>query len=285
MLTISGAALEGICYYRYLDDYLRIKNLAAQGKSAVVIGGGFIGSEMAAALTMSKLNVTMIFLSAHICNRVFPDYLGLAVQQRYEEAGVRMLSEEKPAAIAKNGEQFVTVTESGKRIQSDIVIIGVGVLPETKLARQAGLETGDGIVVNSFLQTSNPDIYAAGDNAQFPYIALGKSMRVEHWDNALNQGKWAGRNMAGGHDQYTYMPYFFSDLFEFGYEAVGEVDAGLETYADWQKENDTGVIYYLRNGKVRGAMMCNVWNQVATARQLIQRAESMTRTVLQGSIL
>ena len=120
------------------------------------------------------------------------------------------------------------------------------------MPRRAGLQTANGVIVDEYLQASLPDIYAAGDIAFFPYQALGKQTRVEHWDNALNQGKRAGLNMAGAHKPYDYMPYFFSDLFEFGYEAVGEVDAQLETFADWQKENDTGVIYYLKDGKVRG---------------------------------
>jgi NADPH-dependent 2,4-dienoyl-CoA reductase/sulfur reductase-like enzyme len=285
ILAISGAALEGTCYYRSLDDYLKIRSQASPGKSAVVIGGGFIGSELAAALTINKVNVTMVFPGPTLCHHIFPDYLGRAIQQRYEDNGVRIICEEKPAAIAKRGDLFMTITESGKRIQSDIVVMGIGAMPEIKLARSSGIETGNGIVVNGYLQTSQPDIYAAGDNALFPYPTLGQAMRVEHWDNAFNQGKWAGRNMAGAHEPYTYMPYFFSDLFEFGYEAVGEIDSSLETYADWQKENDTGVVYYLRNGRVRGALMCNVWNQVSLARKLIQKGEMITRTSLQGAII
>ena len=185
----------------------------------------------------------------------------------------------------KQSEMFMTITESGKRIQSDIVVMGIGAMPDIRLARASGIETGNGITVNGYLQTSQPDIYAAGDNALFPYQALGQAMRVEHWDNALNQGKWAGRNMAGAHEPYTYMPYFFSDLFEFGYEAVGEIDSSLEMFADWQKENDTGVVYYLRNGRVRGAMMCNVWNQVALARKMILKGEPIARANLQGAII
>jgi NADPH-dependent 2,4-dienoyl-CoA reductase/sulfur reductase-like enzyme len=109
-------------------------------------------------------------------------------------------------------------------------------------------------------------------------------VRVEHWDNARSQGKHAGRNMAGAGEPFTYMPYFFSDLFEFGYEAVGEVDARLETFADWRKENDSGVIYYLREGRVRGAMMCNVWEKVDTARTLIKEGNQMTAEDLRGAI-
>lgn len=283
-LTISGGDLEGICYYRNLDDYLRTRSAAAEGKSAVIVGGGFIGSELAAALNINKLHVTMIFPSALLCDRVFPDYLGRAVQQRYREKGVRMLASDKPVSFSKSGGKFITRTEKGETIESDIVIVGVGVIPEIELAKNGELEVGNGIVVNEYLETSRSDIYAAGDNAFFPYRVLGQPMRIEHWDHALNQGKWAGRNMAGAHEPFTYQPYFFSDLFEFGYEATGEVDSRLETFADWQKENDTGVIYYLRDGMVRGVMMCNVWNKVETARELIRKGERMTPEKLRGLI-
>jgi 3-phenylpropionate/trans-cinnamate dioxygenase ferredoxin reductase component len=283
-LDIPGGDLDGICYFRNLDDYLRTRGVAAEGKSAVVVGGGFIGSELAAALNINKLQVTMIFPSALLCDRVFPDYLGRAVQQRFKEKGVRILASDKPVSFNKSGGKFTTRTEKGETIASDIVIVGVGVIPEMELAKSGGLDVGNGIVVNEYLETSRPGIYAAGDNAFFPYRALGQPMRVEHWDHALNQGKWAGRNMAGAHDPFTYQPYFFSDLFEFGYEATGEVDSRLETFADWQKENDTGVIYYLRDGKVRGVMMCNVWDKVEMARELIRKGESITPEKLRGFI-
>ena len=283
-LAIPGGDLEGICYFRDLNDYLRIREVAAEGKSAVVIGGGFIGSELAAALNICKLHVTMIFPGALLCDRVLPDYLGRAVQQRYAEKGVRVLAADKPVSFGKNDHKFITRTGKGEMIESDIVIVGVGVIPEVELARSGELEVGNGIVVNEYLETSRPDIYAAGDNTFFPYRALGQAMRIEHWDHALNQGRWAGRNMAGAHEPFTYQPYFFSDLFEFGYEATGEVDSRLETFADWQKENDTGVIYYLRDEKVRGVMMCNVWDKVETARELIRKGERVSPEKLRGLI-
>jgi NAD(P)H-nitrite reductase large subunit len=272
-LAIPGSHTDGICYYRYLDDYLRIREQAREGKSALVIGGGFIGSEIAAALNINKLDVTMVFPSSYLVSRVFPDYLGKAIQQRYVEKGVRILSGDSPKSISKSGSTFLTETKNGQRVESDIVIAGVGIAPNVGLAEQAGLQVGDGIIVNELLQTSDPDVYAAGDNAFFHYYALNQQMRIEHWDNAVIQGAWAGRNMAGAREPFTYMPYFYSDLFEFGYEAVGEVSSSLQTVTDWQKENDTGVVYYLKDGKIRGAMMCNVWGKVDAARELIWKAE------------
>ena len=125
--------------------------------------------------------------------------------------------------------------------------------------------------MNDYLQTSDEDIFAAGDLVNFPYQTLGRSLRVEHWDHALHSGEYAGANMAGARQAYDYMPYFFSDLFDFGYEAVGEVSATMATLTDWQQVNDTGVIYYLEGGVARGAMMCNIYGKVEAARELIRR--------------
>ncbi len=283
-LPIPGGDLDGICYYRYLDDYLKMRKEATEGKSATVIGGGFIGSEIAAALAVNKIEVTMIFPGSYICSRVFPEYLGRAVQQRFIGRGVRIRAGEVPASFERSGDRFITTTKTGKSIESDMVVAGVGIKPAIELAQGANLKTGNGIIVDEYLQSSDPDIYAAGDNALFPYQALGRQMRLEHWDCALNQGKHAGRNMTGAREPFIYMPYFFSDLFEFGYEAVGDVNAGLETFADWQKENDTGVIYYLKGGKVMGAMMCNVWEKVDAARELIRSGKQMYPGSLRGAI-
>jgi len=283
-LTIPGGDLQGICYYRTLADYQRIRAEAQPGRAALVIGGGFIGSELAAALSHAGSEVTMIFPDSYLGQRVFPEALGRALAKLYQERGIRILSSNVPTSIVREGDRFVTHTRDGAQVRSDVVVAGVGIRPAVELALQAGLATDDGIVVNDRLQSTNPDVYVAGDAARFPYTALGRSMRVEHWDNAQTQGKHAGRNMAGAADSYLHMPYFFSDLFEFGYEAVGEISTKLESFADWHEENRKGVIYYLADGRVRGAMMCDVWGQVEAARQLIRSGAPQSPTSLRGAI-
>jgi 3-phenylpropionate/trans-cinnamate dioxygenase ferredoxin reductase subunit len=283
-LTIPGGDMKEIIYYRSLDDYQLLRSEATRGKTALVVGGGFIGSEIAAALKINGMDVTMIFPESYLVSRVFPESLGQAIQKDYVTRGIKIINGDVPASFSRNGSRFLTRTKKGNYIDSDVIVIGVGIVPEISLAEKAGLQTGNGIEVNEYLQTSAPDIYAAGDNAHFHYQVLGRKMRIEHWDNAINQGKWAGRNMAGAHEPYSYMPYFFSDLFDFGYEAVGDVNSQLETLADWQKENNTGVIYYLEDGTVRGAMMCNVWDKVEAARELIRKGKRMTAKDLRGAI-
>jgi 3-phenylpropionate/trans-cinnamate dioxygenase ferredoxin reductase component len=282
--SIPGGDLDGVLYYRTLDDYLTLRGGAAQGSSAVVIGGGFIGTEIAAALTTNGVQVTMVFPAPHLCDRVFPTPLAQAIQGRYIQHGVTVLAGDRATEFTRAGSGYVTRTRDGAQIRSDLLVVGIGIAPAVDLAAGAGLAVDNGCVVNDLLQTSHPDIYAAGDIARFPYVALGQQMRIEHWDNALAQGKWAGQNMAGAGQPFTYMPYFYSDLFEFGYEAVGDLDSRYDTFADWSKENDTGIIYYLRGGRVCGVMLCNTWGKLDAARELIRRGEPVTPSDLHGAI-
>jgi len=283
-LSIPGGDLDGVLYYRYLDDYLKLRGEAAQGKSAVVIGGGFIGSEIAAALTINGVRVTMVFPDSTLAQRIFPDYLAQAIQSRYIQHGVAVMAGDIATAFSRDGAEYVTHTRAGAQIRSDLLVAGIGITPAVSLATGAGLAVDNGCVLNELLQTSHPDIYAAGDIARFPYRALGQQMRIEHWDNALAQGKWAGQNMAGAREPFTYMPYFYSDLFEFGYEAVGDLDSRYDTFADWSKENDTGVIYYLRGGRVCGVMLCNTWGKLDAARELIRKGKPVAPGDLSGAI-
>jgi 3-phenylpropionate/trans-cinnamate dioxygenase ferredoxin reductase subunit len=272
-LGIPGGEFEGIIYYRYLDDYLSLDPLVKDFKTALIIGGGFIGTEIAEALSLKGLKITMLFPESYPCFRVFPESLGNSILGRYRDKGIVMLTNDKPAEITRKDGGYVTNTEKDNFLKSDIVIAGIGISPSTELATIAGLSVANGVLVNRFLQTSHPDIYAAGDNAYFPDKSLGISRRVEHWDNALNQGKHAGKNMAGAGEPYTYQPYFFSDLFELGYEAVGDIDSKLETRADWVSENEKGIVYYLQDGIIRGVLLCNVWGKVDDARAAINNNE------------
>jgi NADPH-dependent 2,4-dienoyl-CoA reductase/sulfur reductase-like enzyme len=282
-LAIPGGDLKGISYYRTLRNYQQMRAAATPGKSALVIGGGFIGSEIAASLNINQVAVTMIFPQQWLVSRVFPEPLGRSLTDSYRSKGVTVFAEDTSTSIQQNGDAYLIQTRAGHQIRADIVIAGIGITPNIALAQSAGLKTGNGIIVDEFLQTSNPDVYAAGDVAFFPEAILGPR-RIEHWDNAISQGKHAGRNMAGANEPFTELPYFFSDLFDFGYEAVGEVDSGLTTFADWQEPNKTGVIYYLRDGRVRGAMMCNVWGKVDAARELIRRSAPVQVQELHNAI-
>ncbi|MDD5656840.1 MAG: FAD-dependent oxidoreductase, partial [Elusimicrobia bacterium] len=284
-LAIPGADLPEICYFRTLDDYLALRRQAEPGRGALVIGGGFIGAELAAALAVNKIAVTWLFPGPYPCHRLFPAGLGAALRRLYERHGVRVLAGDVPAQFERSGARVVVRTRAGRELKADLVAAGVGIEPETALARQAGLSVGDGILVDERLRASVPGVYAAGDAARFPCPALGRRLRFEHWDNARGQGAAAGHNMAGGRQDYAHLPYFFSDLFDFGYEAVGEIDSSLETFCDWREENRVGVVYYLKEGRVRGVLACGLWNRMDAARALIRDTKAVKPADLRGLLL
>jgi NADPH-dependent 2,4-dienoyl-CoA reductase/sulfur reductase-like enzyme len=258
-----------IIYFRTLPDYRRLRALTETGRRFAVIGGGFIGSEIAAALALNGKEVVMIFPGKDIGDRLFPRALAEFVSSFYRNKGVELLAGEKIIGLEARGNQRVLKTSTDREIVADCVVAGVGIEPNVELAQSLGLKIENGIVVDEFLRTSHPDIHAAGDVVAFYSPALGKRIRVEHEDNANSMGRLAGRNMAGKSEPYDHLPFFYSDMFDLGYEAVGEVDSRLETFADWKRPNEEGVIYYLEGGRVRGVLLWNVWEQVEAARQLI----------------
>jgi NAD(P)H-nitrite reductase large subunit len=273
-----------VIYFRTADDYRKLRALSERGSDFVVIGGGFIGSEVAAALAMNGKHVTMIFPSNAIGSRAYPLALATFLNSYYQEKGVTLLASETVKSVRKTGGKTIVTTGKGVEISADGVVAGLGILPNIELATQAGLRVDNGIVVDELLRTSDRDIYAAGDVANFHSAALDKRMRVEHEDNANVMGEMAGRNMAGQSDIYSHQPYFYSDLFELGYEAVGELDAGLDIVEDWKEPFRKGVIYYLRDGRVRGVLLWNTWGQVAAATRLIAEKAQQSRSTLLGRI-
>jgi NADPH-dependent 2,4-dienoyl-CoA reductase/sulfur reductase-like enzyme len=253
-----------IIYYRTFDDYLTLRALANQKLRVAVLGGGFIGSEIAAALRMVGCAVTMLVPEDGIGARIFPADLSRFLVEYYREQGVDVRTGEGLADF-----KTVVRTTHGKEIPADVVVAGLGIQLNLELAEQGGLRVENGIVVDELLKTSAPDIFAAGDVANFFNPALGMRMRVEHEDNANTMGAAAGRSMAGKGSPYTHLPFFYSDLFALGYEAVGELDPRLETVSNWKEPFREGVVYYLKDGKVRGVLLWNTWGQVDNARALI----------------
>jgi 3-phenylpropionate/trans-cinnamate dioxygenase ferredoxin reductase component len=275
---------DRIIYFRTLADYQKLRRLTEMARRFAVIGGGFIGSEVTAALSLNGKKVVMLFPSKDIGDRIFPRGLAQFVTRYYEKKGVEVRTEQKITSLDAHGNQLVLKTSSGREFIVDGVVAGVGIEPNVELAQSLGLKIENGIVVNEHLGTSEPDIYAAGDVAAFENPALGKRMRVEHEDNANAMGRCAGRNMAGKPEAYRHLPFFYSDLFELGYEAVGELDSRLETFEDWKKPNEEGVIYYLKNGRVRGVLLWNVWEKVDAARALITEPGPFDAANLKGRI-
>jgi 3-phenylpropionate/trans-cinnamate dioxygenase ferredoxin reductase subunit len=263
---------DQIIYYRTLDDYRRLRELTGAGKRFAVIGGGFIGSEVAAALAMNRQSVTMAFPEEGIGRRVFPRDLSLFLNEYFRERGVDIRPGVSVDGLSGGDAALTVHIAGGTGIPADGVVAGIGIQPDVELARDAGLAVDNGIIVDEDLQASHPDIYAAGDVASFPSFALGRRVRVEHEDAARTMGAAAGRAMAGRAVPYRHLPSFYSDLFDLGYEAVGLLDSRLDTIADWKEPFREGVVYYLEAGRVRGVLLWNVWGQVDAARSLIESA-------------
>jgi 3-phenylpropionate/trans-cinnamate dioxygenase ferredoxin reductase subunit len=263
-----------INYYRTFEDYKQLNQTTGKGHRYVAIGGGFIGSEISAALAMNDESVTIVFPENGIGANIFPPDLSDFLNKYYQEQGVEVISGEMVKKIEERGKTLALQTDNGREILAEHIVAGIGIHPNTDLAETAGIEHADGILVDEHLHTSQADIFAAGDVANFYNPALDKRMRVEHEDNAYTMGQVAGRNMARQalgqeEERYDHLPFFYSDLFDLGYEAVGELNSSLETFADWQDEFQKGVIYYLNEGRVRGVLLWNVWGQVGAARKLI----------------
>jgi NADPH-dependent 2,4-dienoyl-CoA reductase/sulfur reductase-like enzyme len=236
-----------------------------------VIGGGFIGSELAAALETNGATVTMVFPEEGIGSRLFPGDLAQSLNEYYRSKGVEVAAGELVSEIERTNGGFRVTGKSGAVFAADVVVAGLGVVPRVDLAEAAGIATDDGIPVDDRGRvTGRDDVFAAGDVARFPAAGLGERLRVEHEDHAKSHGHLVGRNMAGADEPYDHLPFFYSDLFELGYEAVGVLDSRLETLAEWAEPYRKGVVCYRdADGHPRGFLLWDVWGKVDAARDLI----------------
>jgi NADPH-dependent 2,4-dienoyl-CoA reductase/sulfur reductase-like enzyme len=247
-----------------------------------VLGGGFIGSELAAALNSAGSPVTLVFPEPGIGARLFPADLSESVNELYRGHGVEVRPGELVAGVERAGEGFKVELESGGALDADAVVAGLGILPATELAEAAGLEVDDGIVVDEYGRAGESgDVYAAGDVARFPAAALGHSIRVEHEDQANSHGRAVGANMAGADTPYTHLPFFYSDLFELGYEAVGEVDSRRDTAVEWAEPLRKGVVAYLDDDRrPRGFLFVDVWGKTDAGTELIAAGDPLAEGTL-----
>jgi 3-phenylpropionate/trans-cinnamate dioxygenase ferredoxin reductase component len=257
-----------VIYFRTLDDYHHLRDLAGDGVRVAVIGGGFIGSEIAAALATNGCAVTIVFPDPGIGARLFPPDLSAFVNDYYRGKGVTVLAEELVETISSD----TVTTKRGTVIESDAIVAGLGIVPATDVAEAAGLEVDDGILVDELgCAGGRDDVFAAGDVARFPVSALGGTRRVEHEDHANTHGRAVGANMAGAGQPYDHLPFFYSDLFDLGYEAVGDVDSRLDTVVEWAEPNRKGVVAYVDgDGMARGFLLWDAWGKVDSARELIR---------------
>jgi 3-phenylpropionate/trans-cinnamate dioxygenase ferredoxin reductase subunit len=268
-LTLPGAELEGVHYLRTLADADALREHASRSGSLVVIGAGWIGSEVAASARELGLEVTVIEPQSVPLERVLGKQLGGVYRDVHTDHGVRMLLGTGVDALEGDGKVQRVRTSDGQTIDADLVVVGVGVVPRTELAERAGLAVDNGILVDERLQSSVPGIWAAGDVANHLHPLFGQRVRVEHWANALNQGPAAARSMLGGSAPYERIPYFFSDQYDVGMEYSGYARADDEVLVRGNLAAREFIAFWLRDGRVVAGMNVNVWDVTEPIQALI----------------
>jgi 3-phenylpropionate/trans-cinnamate dioxygenase ferredoxin reductase subunit len=256
-LPIPGAELPGVHYLRTIDDADAILSHVSAGARAVVIGAGFIGLEIAASLTHLGVHVTVIESQSHIWPRFADPVLAETMQRYCSEKGVVFRTDETVQHIERHHDRMAVSLRSGLTLPCHFVVIAVGIAPNVELARDAGLAVTNGIVVNEFMQTSHPDVYAAGDVANYIDPIFEKRRRVEHWGQAEYTGQLAGKNMAGEREAYDLVTYVWSDIFDLHLEFAGDTSDHDEILLRGKLETLKFTQLYLKNHRLRAYFSIN----------------------------
>ena len=252
--TIDLPAGVRVVYFRTFADYRHLRALADDRPHVAVVGGSYIGTEIAAALVQNDCRVTLVTPDGTLREKVFPAELATTFQRWFEDAGVEILPGTKVTGGSATEDGVSLTTDGGDVLEADVVVFGLGIRANTELAEAAGLTVEDGIVVDEHLRTSSPSVYAAGDVASYPDALLGRR-RIEHVDLARKQGRAAGRAMVGDETPFSYTPYFYSMVFGHRYEAIGSLDSSLDVVAAWAEPGEKGSLYYLDGDTVRGVLL------------------------------
>lgn len=270
ILRVEGAENEGIHYLRAYGNSDAIRADAEAAEHVVLVGGSYIGAEVAASLTARGTKCTIVTMEDVALSRTFGEEAGRWFQGQLEARGVTVHGGEELEAYEGDGRVSAVLTKSGLAVECDAVVVGAGVRPDAMLAQRAGLEVDDGIVCDSRLETSAAGIYAAGDCCSYESVVHGRRLRVEHWDVAMQQGMHAAGNMLGADADYEVVPYFFSDLADWAsLEYVGPA-AGWDEEI-WRGDRDAGEfsVWYLKDGRVAGALSVGRPEDLAEARRLL----------------
>lgn len=271
-LPVAGDELDGIHYLRTLGNTESIRAELEQVERVVMIGGSYIGCEVAASLTAIGKRCAIVMLEGVPFERTFGARVGAYFGQLLRDRGIELYPAEQLAGFSGKGRVGAVQTASGKEIAAELVVIGAGAVPEVRLARSAGLALGErgGVRCSSQLQTSAPDIYAAGDICEYDSKLHGASLRVEHWDVAYNQGLVAAENMAGHQRDYEVIPFFFSDLSQWAsLEYVGPAYSWDEELTRGEMASGCFSHWYLQEGRVVAALALQRGEDLEVARSLI----------------
>jgi 3-phenylpropionate/trans-cinnamate dioxygenase ferredoxin reductase component len=257
VLEIVGADLENVYYLRSLEDSKMIRERAEAVKRAVVIGGGFIAMEVAAVLAQKGIEVTMVLREERIWSRIFTPQMSSFFESYYAARGVRIVKSAVVTELRGSGAVKMVVLGGAPPISCELVVAGIGVQPVTDIFAGSNIEVGDGIIVNEYLETNQPGIYAAGDVANYQDLLFAKRRRVEHWDNAVSQGQYCARVLMGERTPFRHVPYFFSDIFDRSYEYWGDSSDAEEVVHRGDFSSSSISVWWLRQNRVVAAFTMN----------------------------
>jgi NADPH-dependent 2,4-dienoyl-CoA reductase/sulfur reductase-like enzyme len=256
-LDVDGNNLRNVFYLRSLKDSETIRSESASAKEAVIIGGGFIGMEVASVLTQKGIQATLVIREDRVWSRVFTPPMSAFFEQYYTARGVRIVKEARLASLEGKGAVQAVVFGDGKKISCDVVVVGVGAVPVTEPVEKSGVTVENGIVVNEYLEAERAGIYAAGDVANYPDNIFGKRRRVEHWDNAVSQGQHWAQVVLGEKEPFIHVPYFFSDVFDLSYELWGDPEGANETVVRGDSNTSSFSVWWLKDNQVVAAFVMN----------------------------
>ncbi|MGB0121458.1 MAG: FAD-dependent oxidoreductase [Solirubrobacterales bacterium] len=269
-LDLPGSDLDGISYLRTVGDSRTIGDQFRDGLRVVVVGAGWIGSEVAASARQKGCEVTLIEPEDVPLKRVLGPELGAFYRDIHVNEGVNFMGGTGVSGFSGDRTVSKVLTDGGDEIPADLVVVGVGVIPRSELADAAGLKTDNGVLVDSSFVSSNPDVFAAGDVANAWYPFYGRHIRVEHWANARRQGAAAARSMLSLDPDFDQIPYFFSDQYDVGMEYVGYTDGTEEVVFRGDVSDGEFIAFWVKDGKVRAGMNVNIWDVSEPIRDLIK---------------
>jgi NADPH-dependent 2,4-dienoyl-CoA reductase/sulfur reductase-like enzyme len=256
-LNVPGSGLKNLFYLRTLTDSKSIRNAAEKAKHAVVIGGGFIGMEVAAVLAQKGIEVAMVVNDDRVFKRLFSPEMSSFFETYYATKGVRLIKSMSVTEFRGDASVKSAMLRDAQVIHCDLVVAGIGVKPGIDVVTNSGLDVGDGILVNEYLQTSHSDIYAAGDVANYQDVLFEKRRRVEHWDNAVSQGQYSARLLMGDKTPFRHVPYFFSDVFDLSYEYWGDSSGADQLIHRGDVSSKSFSVWWLHEQRVVAAFTMN----------------------------
>ena len=255
-LDCPGNDLPNVLYLRSLGDSRKIRARAATSKQAVVIGGGFIGMEVASVLSQQNIDTTMIVREDRVLSRLFTPAMSEFFERYYLSRGVRLLKNESITSL-QGKDRLDVLLSSGRKVSCDMVVAGVGAAASTELFAKGGLTVENGIVVNEYLETNRAGIFAAGDIANYVDKIFDKRRRVEHWDNAVSQGQHWAAIVSGDRRPFEHVPYFFSDVFALSYELWGDTEGATQAVARGDPNSSSFSVWWLKRDRLIAAFVMN----------------------------